>query len=289
MHSLVLAAQERGCTIGDLVLEQQAAQLELPQQALLDRMDHCLEVMEQASLHGRREDLRSASGLSGGSAFQVLQRARQGVSLCGPVFSEVICHAIAVSEYNACMGRIVASPTAGSCGILPAVLLTAMEQGLGTRQECLNAMFTASAVGMVIAENACLAGAQGGCQAECGSASAMAAAALTQLCGGTAQMVETAVAIAIGNILGLVCDPVAGLVEVPCVMRNASGAVNAFTAAEIALAGVSSVIPADETIAAMKAVGDQMPSCLKETAQGGLAATPTGKRLFQEIFGTSAT
>ena len=147
------------------------------------------------------------------------------------------------------------------------------------------ALFTASAVGMVIANNACLAGAQGGCQAECGSASAMAAAAIVELSGGSPKMITHAVAIALKNILGLVCDPVAGLVEIPCIKRNASGVAGAFVAAEMALAGIRSAIPADEVIWAMKKVGDSMPQSLRETAEGGLAATPTGQRLHKQVFG----
>ena len=163
-----------------------------------------------------------------------------------------------------------------------------MEQEKGfARKDCVMALFTASAVGMVIATNASVAGAQGGCQAECGSAAAMAAAALVELAGGTPEMVSHAVAIALKNILGLVCDPVAGLVEIPCIKRNAAGAAGAFVAAELALAGIPSAIPADETIWAMKKVGDAMSSSLKETAEGGLAVTPTGLKLHQQVFGNS--
>ena len=185
------------------------------------------------------------------------------------------------------MGRVVAAPTAGSCGILPAALLT-MQNDLGcSERDCVMALFTASAVGMVIATNACVAGAQGGCQAECGSAAAMAAAAIVELAGGTPAQVSDAVAIALKNILGLVCDPVAGLVEIPCIKRNASGVAGAFVAAELALAGIGSAIPADETILAMKKGGDAMSSSLKETAEGGLAATPTGQKLYEQVFGTA--
>ena len=183
------------------------------------------------------------------------------------------------------MGRIVAAPTAGSCGILPGALLTFQKEKGASEQDCVMSLFTASAVGMVIAKNACLAGAQGGCQAECGSASAMAAAALVELAGGSPKMIAHGVAIALKNILGLVCDPVAGLVEIPCIKRNAAGVANALCAAEMALAGVHSAIPADEVILAMKRIGDAMSPALKETAEGGLAATPTGKRLYQQVFG----
>ena len=193
--------------------------------------------------------------------------------------------ALAVSQTNACMGRIVAAPTAGSCGILPSALLTISESRNIPNEDVVMALFTASAVGMVIANNASIAGAAGGCQAECGAASAMAAAAIVEICGGTPKMCEHACAIALKNILGLVCDPVAGLVEIPCIKRNAACVANAFVAAELALAGIESAIPADEVIIAMKKIGDAMSSTLKETAEGGLAVTPTGKKLCEKVFG----
>ena len=212
--------------------------------------------------------------------------SENGKSLTGSFLSGALYRALAVSELNAAMGRIVAAPTAGSCGILPAALLTMQAEKQIPERDCVMSLFTASAVGMVIANNASLAGAQGGCQAECGSAAAMAAAAIVELAGGTPEMVEHAIAIAIKNILGLVCDPVAGLVEIPCIKRNASGVAGAFVAAELALAGIESAIPADEVIWTMKKVGDAMSSTLKETAEGGLAATPTGRRLHEQVFGT---
>ena len=236
---------------------------------------------------GCRKNLRSTSGLTGGSAYKMRQVSEAGKSLTGPLLSGALYRALAVSELNASMGRIVAAPTAGSCGILPAAVLT-MEKDRGcSEKDCIMSLFTASAVGMIIANNASLAGAEGGCQAECGSAAAMAAAAITELAGGTPEMAGHAVAIALKNILGLVCDPVAGLVEIPCIKRNASGVAGAFVAAELALAGIESAIPADEVIWAMKKVGDAMSPALKETAEGGLAATPTGKKLHAQVFGTS--
>ena len=205
--------------------------------------------------------------------------------MCGSFFGNALTRALAVSEYNAAMGKIVAAPTAGSCGILPGTILSLLEERELPEEIAVMALFTAGAFGMVIATKASIAGAQGGCQAECGSASAMAAAALVEMAGGTPEMCGHACAIAIKNQLGLVCDPIAGLVEVPCVKRNAGGVACAFTAAELALAGIQSVIPVDEVIEAMREVGDAMPCALKETALGGLAATPTGIRLKQEIFG----
>ncbi len=283
---LVEQAEQAGKPISELVLAQQAEQTERTEGDLYEEMRRTFRVMEESVASGIDPDLRSTSGLTGGTAYQMQQAVREGRTICGEVFGGALTRALAVSELNASMGRIVASPTAGSCGILPAAVLTIRDaRGLDERT-CVMSLFTASAVGMVIANNACLAGAQGGCQAECGSASAMAAAALVELAGGAPDMVANAVAIAIKNILGLVCDPVAGLVEIPCIKRNASGVANALCAAELALAGITSAIPADEVILTMKRVGDTMPAALRETAEGGLAMTPTGRRLFKQVFGT---
>ena len=283
---LVEQAEQAGKPISELGLAQQAEQTERTEGDLYEEMRRTFRVMEESVASGIDPDLRSTSGLTGGAAYRMQQAVREGRTICGEVFGGALTRALAVSELNASMGRIVASPTAGSCGILPAAVLTIRDaRGLDERT-CVMSLFTASAVGMVIANNACLAGAQGGCQAECGSASAMAAAALVELAGGAPDMVANAVAIAIKNILGLVCDPVAGLVEIPCIKRNASGVANALCAAELALAGITSAIPADEVILTMKRVGDTMPAALRETAEGGLAMTPTGRRLFKQVFGT---
>lgn len=288
LASLLAAAEQAGKPLSELVLASQAEQLEQTPEQVYDRMARCYQVMADGVAPGCDPNLRSASGLSGGNAAKMKAAVDAGRTLTGPVLGGALTRALAISELNAAMGRIVAAPTAGSCGILPAALLT-MEQEKGCdRHACVMALFTASAVGLVIARNACLAGAQGGCQAECGSASAMAAAAIVELAGGTPKMIGDAVAIALKNVLGLVCDPVAGLVEVPCVKRNAAGVAGAFVAAELALAGISSVIPADEAILAMKRVGDAMVPALKETAEGGLAATPTACRLRDALLGKDA-
>ncbi|MGN0158435.1 MAG: L-serine ammonia-lyase, iron-sulfur-dependent, subunit alpha [Brotaphodocola sp.] len=285
LSSIVAAANEHECRISDLVLSQQAEQLEQDEAAVFERMRQTYAVMKECIEPGCDEHLRSTSGLTGGSAFKMRKAYIEGNTLTGKMISGALFRALAVSELNASMGRIVAAPTAGSCGILPAAVLTLQEERGLSDEACVMALFTASAVGTVIAENASIAGAQGGCQAECGAAAAMAAAALTELAGGTPQMVSDAVAIALKNILGLVCDPVAGLVEIPCIKRNASGVAGAFVAAELALAGIVSAIPADEVIWAMKKVGDAMSPTLKETAEGGLASTPTGQKLYEKVFG----
>ncbi|MBQ7581382.1 MAG: L-serine ammonia-lyase, iron-sulfur-dependent, subunit alpha, partial [Lachnospiraceae bacterium] len=241
-------------------------------------------VMQESAMHGKQADIRSTSGLSGGDACKMAHYHETAGSLSGDFCAAAISTAIAIAEYNASMGRIVAAPTAGSCGILPAAVLTMMEKRNISRQDACMALVLSGGVGMVIANVASIAGATGGCQAECGSAAAMAAAALVELNGGTPEMVGHAMAISIKNQLGLVCDPVAGLVEVPCIKRNAGSIMCAIMAADLALAGVKSVIPVDEVISAMNEVGATLPCALRETAQGGLATTPTGMKLAESIL-----
>lgn len=222
----------------------------------------------------------SVSGLVGGAGAAM---AAAEDSLCGAFIQSIISTALKVGECNACMGRIVAAPTAGASGVMPAVLLPVQEKYALSDEVMVQALYAAAGFGQVIASRASISGAEGGCQAEIGSASAMAAAALVFLRGGAAQQMANACAMAIKNLLGLVCDPVAGLVEVPCVKRNVIGAMNALSCADMALAGISSAIPCDEVIDAMRAVGDAMPASLRETGSGGLAATPTGCRVAQQL------
>lgn len=278
------AAEQKQISISALVLSDQAEQMELSEEELYNRMKDSLHVMQEAVREGKNPKLRSTSGLTGGDAAKVEAYADTG-GITGTFLNHAMARAIAVSEYNAAMGKIVASPTAGSCGILPGTVVSMLEEGRCDEHAAVMALFTAGAIGMVIANNASIAGAQGGCQAECGSASAMAAAALVELAGGTPSQATHACAMAIKNQLGLVCDPVAGLVEIPCIKRNVSGIAIAFTSAEMALAGVESKIPVDECVLAMRQVGDMLPCSLKETSQAGLAATPTGIRLKKQVFG----
>ena len=226
---------------------------------------------------------RSVSGLVGGDGLKMRLYARRGESIGGEFMDEVIVQAISMAESNACMRRIVAAPTAGSCGVVLAVLLPLCEREHYTQHELLEALYVASGIGAVIAYRASISGAAGGCQAEIGTASAMAAGALVSLRGGTNEQIGHAVAMALKNLMGLVCDPVAGLVEVPCVKRNVIGAVNAISAADMALAGIESRIPVDEVIDAMGEVGRRMPVEFRETALGGLAATPTGKAVKERM------
>lgn len=285
IEELVNTANEEGTTISEITLMDQAFSMECSQEQIIERMAFQYEVMKSAVENGLNPNIRSTSGLTGGDAYRLKVVRDEEKTLCGSFFSGALMRAVSVAEVNASMGRIVASPTAGSCGILPGAIITMQKERNLSDDACVKALLTASAIGMVIAKNASLSGAEGGCQAECGSAAAMAAGALVELAGGTPEQISNAVAIALKNILGLVCDPVAGLVEIPCIKRNAAGVANAIVAAEMALADIKSAIPADEVIVAMKQVGDKMSSSLKETAEGGLAKTPTAERLCVQVFG----
>ena len=257
LAEVVAAAEAADARLSDVVLAHEAEALEMGKDELFSEMAGRLRVMDECIDPGCAEGLRSPSGLTGGDAHREREAVRSGRSLVGGVVGGALYRALAVSELNAAMGGNVAAPTAAG-------------------------------VGLVIERNASLAGAEGGCQAECGSAAAMAAAAVVELAGGTPAQAADAVSIAIQSMLGLVCDPVAGLVEVPCVKRNASGVAMALVAAELALAGCGATIPADEAIGAMRRVGRAMPEALRETAEGGLATTPTALGLAEEIFGPGA-
>ncbi len=282
---LVNIAESRGVNISRVVLDDQVEALETTEDVLVKNMVERLDVMLDSIEKGSQKGLKSNSGLTGGDAFKMRKVIDSGNALSGSLVSEAIQMALAVSELNAAMGKIVASPTAGSCGILPASIGTLLKNGKCKKEDALMALFTAGGIGTVCANKASISGAEGGCQAECGVASAMAAAVIVELCGGSPSMVADAAAIVIKCILGLVCDPVAGLVEIPCIKRNASGVSLAITSAEMVLAGIESAIPVDEAIEALKRVGASMPISLKETAEGGLAVTKTGKELHKRVFG----
>ena len=239
-----------------------------------------LEAMTQAD-ESYQEGDRSHSGLVGGDGGRMAAYGQGGNTLCGPLLTDVIAGALRMGECNACMKRIVAAPTAGACGVLPAVLLPYRRHFQAGEEALVQALYVASGFGMVIAARASISGAEGGCQAEIGSAAAMAAPALVHLQGGAPAQMAHACAMAIKSLLGLVCDPVAGLVEVPCVKRNVMGAVNALSCADMALAGLEGGIPCDEVMDAMAAVGRAMPPSLRETGEGGLAATPTGQKIAE--------
>ena len=266
----------------EIVLQYEMEERQVSRQASMAKMLSTWQAIQDAadSYTGTQ---RSVSGLVGGDGLKMRLYARRGESIGGEFMDEVIVQAISMAESNACMRRIVAAPTAGSCGVVPAVLLPLCEREHYTQHELLEALYVASGIGAVIAYRASISGAAGGCQAEIGTASAMAAGALVSLRGGTSEQIGHSVAIALKNLMGLVCDPVAGLVEVPCVKRNVIGAVNAISAADMALAGIESRIPVDEVIDAMGEVGRRMPVEFRETALGGLAATPTGKAVKERM------
>jgi len=284
-EELINLCQERNMPIGKIALETEIKATGVPEAELLEKMRKVLQVMRDSASAGLTKEIKSLSGLSGGNALKMNEYAKTGKTLCGATLNQAMARAYSSSEINSAMGRIAAAPTAGSCGILPAVVITASEIYHSSEETILLSLFTASAIGSIIANSATLSGAEGGCQAECGAATAMAAAAAVELAGGTPVMSFEAGAIALKCILGLVCDPVAGLVEVPCAKRNAMGAVNALAAADMALAGVQSIIPFDEVVTAMYKIGRSLPCELKETAMGGLAATPTGKKIAKKILG----
>ncbi|MDM5338034.1 L-serine ammonia-lyase, iron-sulfur-dependent, subunit alpha [Fictibacillus enclensis] len=282
---LVELAEAKNCKISDIMIEQEMEITGRTKDEIISQMDRNLKVMEEAVERGITQDVKSHSGLTGGDALLLQNYMKSGKSLSGEFMLDAVSKAIATNEVNAAMGTICATPTAGSAGVVPGVLFALKEKLNPTREQMVAFLFASGAFGFVVANNASISGAAGGCQAEVGSATGMAAAAVVELAGGTPSQSAEAMAIALKNMLGLVCDPVAGLVEVPCVKRNAMGASNAIVAADMALAGIKSRIPCDEVIDAMYKIGQTMPTALKETAQGGLAATPTGRELEAKIFG----
>lgn len=271
-------------SVAELMIHTEIENTGRSRDAIRKLMGRNLDVMAQSIKEGIA-GVKSVTGLTGGDAKRLDQYLQQGETLCDSAVLAAVRNAVAVNEVNAKMGLICATPTAGSAGIVAGTLM-ANSKRLGlTRDQQIDYLFTAGAFGLVIANRASIAGAEGGCQAEVGSASAMAAAALVAVKGGSAEQSAQAVAMTLANMLGLTCDPVAGLVEVPCVKRNALGASQAMVSADMALAGITSVIPPDEVVDTMHRVGQQMPSIFKETAEGGLATSPTGRKLKQQIFG----
>ncbi|MCY6483325.1 L-serine ammonia-lyase, iron-sulfur-dependent, subunit alpha [Clostridium aestuarii] len=284
---LLEACKEQNCTIWEYTLKAEIENSGLSEEKIFEKMRKSLDVMKHSANFALENEVKSVSGLIGGDALKLNKYSQNNNTLTGEFMVKAMARAISCSEVNAAMGRIVACPTAGSCGILPAAIISAGEKLNKSEDDLVKALFTASGVGMIIAQNATVAGAEGGCQAECGSAAAMASAAIVEMLGGTVDQALHAAAIVIKNILGLVCDPVAGLVEVPCAKRNSSGTVAALTTADMVMAGVKSIIPFDEMVAAMYKVGKQLPCELKETALGGCAITPTGLKLKEKVFGKS--
>lgn len=278
IESLIRDAEQSGKPLPQVVLETEAAESGVPAEQIRARISRTLQVMRGAIEEGLKGEVRSASGLTGGRARTLWE---SGPRLLGPRVTETLARAIATLEVNAAMGLIVAAPTAGAAGVLPAVLLSMDEFAHLGEERLVDGMLVAGGVGGVIAHRASLAGAEGGCQAETGTAAAMASAAVAWLHGGSHQQVETAVALTLQGMLGLICDPIGGLVEIPCIYRNASAAMQAVAGAEMALAGLDFPVTADEVIDVMGEVGRRMPSAYRETAMGGLAATASARKLVQ--------
>ncbi|MEB2298155.1 L-serine ammonia-lyase, iron-sulfur-dependent, subunit alpha [Lysinibacillus xylanilyticus] len=283
VRELVERAEQEEKLISEIMIEQEMLITGRTREEIIQQMDNNLTVMEEAVERGLK-GVKSVTGLTGGDAVLLQNYIAQGNSLSGDLLLDAVSKAVATNEVNAAMGTICATPTAGSAGVVPGTLFAVKNKLNPTREQMIRYLFTSGAFGFVVANNASISGAAGGCQAEVGSAAGMAAAAIVEMAGGTPQQCSEAFAITLKNMLGLVCDPVAGLVEVPCVKRNAMGAANSLVAADMALAGVTSRIPCDEVIGAMYRIGQSMSPNLKETARGGLAATPTGKAISKAIF-----
>ena len=280
LRALEKASENRD--IFEVVLDSDCTDRGVSREASLEKM-HTLYAAIRRAREGYDPALRSASGMVGGDGAKMREYVQKGKTICGDYIGQVIAQALEMGESNACMKCIVAAPTAGSCGVLPAVLLPYQAREGLDDDAMVRALYIAGAIGQVVAAKASIAGAAGGCQAEIGTASAMGAAALCYLGGGSAQAVCHAAAIAIKSMLGLVCDPIAGLVEVPCVKRNAAGAMIAMSSADMALAGIRSAVPPDEVILAMREVGDKMDVSLKETGVGGVAGTPFGQKIAEKM------
>lgn len=286
VKELVEKSMSQNIPISELMIQEECATSGASRQEVWDKMKNNLETMRAAVKRGLTGDgVYSKTGLTGGEAVLIKKYRQEHKSLSGDAVMSAVQAAISTNEVNAAMGVVCATPTAGSAGTLPGILFMLEERLKLSEEQMIRFLFTAGGFGMIIANQACIAGASGGCQAEVGSASAMGAAAAVEAAGGNAEQSAQALAMAISNLLGLVCDPIAGLVELPCVKRNAIGAGNALISADMALAGCVSKIPADEVISAMDKVGRNLPESLRETGIGGLAGTPTGQKIKMQIFG----
>lgn len=284
---LVEIANNENILISEVMIRQEVDMKQKTREEIYTSMESNLNTMENA-VEESLEGVQSVTGLTGGDAVLVQQYMKDKTPLSGNLMMDAVSKAMGTNEVNAAMGTICATPTAGSAGCVPGTLFAVKSQLNPTHDQMIRYLFTAGAFGFVVANNSFISGAAGGCQAEVGSAGAMASAAIVEMAGGTPQQSADAFAMTLKNMLGLVCDPVAGLVEVPCVKRNAGGSSLAIVSADMALAGVTSTIPCDEVIGAMYRIGKQMPSSLRETGEGGLANTPTGRELKKKIFGTAA-
>ena len=286
IEELISRAEQKNVPLWEIILENECELTEKSEEEVFELLDARYEVMFRSVHKALEEPQQTVGNLITGMSNKQHIYSQTEDTLCGKELNHVMAMALSASEVNAAMGKICASPTAGSCGILPAVLVGVSEKYHLDRRTILQGLLTASGIGTIFVKNATVSGAEGGCQAECGVAAAMAAGAVVTMRGGTPRMAGHAVAIALLNCMGLICDPIAGLVQLPCAQRNASQSLNAMLSADLALGGMESVVPVDEVIEAMYRVGKKLPMELKETALGGIAVTPTGKKIQQEIFGT---
>lgn len=285
VSELCKLADEKGTGLWEIVLENEAEYFGKSRDEIWENLKERFQVMEKSACKALERPYDTVGNLIKGSAFIQNQYTIEKEGICGSFINHAMALALSSCEINAAMGKICAAPTAGSCGILPAVLISVRDRYNLDEKKVLEGMLTASGIGAVVMKNATVAGSEGGCQAECGVAAAMAAAAAVHMCGGTNEMCANACSFALMNVMGLVCDPVAGLVQLPCALRNASQTVNALISADIALSKAPCLIPADEVIDAMYKVGKALPQALRETAEGGIAATPAGREISRKIFG----
>lgn len=284
IKELVQAAEESHLSLWQVILENECRLTQKTKKEIFEQLDERYQVMQKSVRKALDKPQESVGNLITGIAYQQQCYSNKKDSLCGSELNHIMAMALSASELNASMGKICAAPTAGSCGILPAVLIGVSDKYCLDKRTTLQGLLTASGIGTIIVKNATVSGAEGGCQAECGVAAAMAAAAAVEMRNGSPKMAAHAIAIALMNCMGLVCDPIAGLVQVPCAQRNASQSINAILSADLALAGMKSIIPPDEVVEAMYKVGKKLPTEFKETALGGLAATPTGKRIKESLY-----
>lgn len=284
LKELLQQAEDLEVLLSEIVLQNEIEQFGTTKEAIFEKLSERYDVMKRAAVKALGEPLETAGNLISGIAMRQQEYTRQENTLCGEFINTAMAMALSGSEVNASMGRICAAPTAGACGIVPAVLLSIEKKRKCSRKAMLNAILTTAGIGTVMMKNATIAGAEGGCQAECGVAAAMAAAAGVELCGGTPRQSVWAAALALVNCMGLVCDPIAGLVQIPCAQRNASQTVNALTCIDLAMAGMTLPVTPDEVVESMYKVGRMLPPQLRETAQGGLAATKSAQEITKKIF-----
>ena len=284
LKELLRQAEDHEVLLSEIILQNEIEQFGTSREVIYEKLEERYEVMKRAAVKALGEPLETAGNLISGIAKQQNEYTEKGNTLCGDFINNAMAMALSGSEVNASMGRICAAPTAGACGIVPAVLMSIERSKKCSKEQMLNAVLTSSGIGTIMMKNATVAGAEGGCQAECGVAAAMAAAAGVELCGGTPSQSVWAAVLALVNCMGLVCDPIAGLVQVPCAPRNASQTVNALTCIDLAMAGMTLPVTPDEVVESMYKVGRMLPPQLRETAQGGLAATQSAQEISKKIF-----